>query len=238
MFSIAKNIFFTLAFSLILFLFLSCSSLDLTLEIFNKCRHRQRILPLATQREFVLLYNGCSPPGSALACSTSNTNRECNQKITRESQKTQIRRTKSGKVVSSASLDDSVIVSTSGKGRTGHCPTSSTTTSPLHQSSMQGPSDVCSTVQTVRNKNIRTRQEFKISKCTLHHRLRAADDVKHSNAQTKKVIMSLSSPALTVRIPISASQETTTTFPPHAGPPAEDPERGEETGEEVKTQTA
>ncbi|XP_057684366.1 protein polyglycylase TTLL10 [Corythoichthys intestinalis] len=33
-------------------------TLDLTLEIFNKCRLRQQILPLACQRDFVLLYNG------------------------------------------------------------------------------------------------------------------------------------------------------------------------------------
>ncbi|XP_061691902.1 protein polyglycylase TTLL10 isoform X2 [Syngnathoides biaculeatus] len=36
-------------------------TLDLTLEIFNKCRLRQQILPLACQGSFVLLYNGhCS----------------------------------------------------------------------------------------------------------------------------------------------------------------------------------
>ncbi|GLD74756.1 uncharacterized protein AKAME5_002608800 [Lates japonicus] len=35
-------------------------TLDLTLEIFNKCRLRQRILPLASQRDFVLLYNGAT----------------------------------------------------------------------------------------------------------------------------------------------------------------------------------
>ncbi|XP_043982934.1 protein polyglycylase TTLL10 isoform X1 [Gambusia affinis] len=33
-------------------------ALDLTLELFNKCRLRQQILPLANQRDFVLLYCG------------------------------------------------------------------------------------------------------------------------------------------------------------------------------------
>ncbi|KAM9342382.1 protein polyglycylase TTLL10 [Pholidichthys leucotaenia] len=39
-------------------------TLDLTLEIFNKCCHRQRILPLTSQRDFVLLYSGASTPAS------------------------------------------------------------------------------------------------------------------------------------------------------------------------------
>ncbi|XP_077432304.1 protein polyglycylase TTLL10 [Vanacampus margaritifer] len=54
-------------------------TLDLTLEIFNKCRLKQRILPLACQREFVLLYNG-------LLGSDSNDN-----KVSKKSQRTRPR---------------------------------------------------------------------------------------------------------------------------------------------------
>ncbi|KAM6981911.1 protein polyglycylase TTLL10 [Tautogolabrus adspersus] len=47
-------------------------TLDLTLEIFNKCRLRQTILPLDSQREFMLLYNGVLPSDKELACSKEN----------------------------------------------------------------------------------------------------------------------------------------------------------------------
>lgn len=36
-------------------------TLDLTLEIFNKCRRGQRILPLSSQKDFVLLFKGLFP---------------------------------------------------------------------------------------------------------------------------------------------------------------------------------
>ncbi|XP_061640179.1 uncharacterized protein LOC133483248 isoform X2 [Phyllopteryx taeniolatus] len=56
-------------------------TLDLTLEIFNKCRLRKQILPLACQGEFVVLYNGlCSPD--------SNEHIEKGRKVTKKSQKT------------------------------------------------------------------------------------------------------------------------------------------------------
>lgn len=182
-----------------------CSSLDLTLEIFNKCRLKQQILPLDSQRDFVLLYNRVFPPDSVLACSRSNT--EINQKSTK---KTEPRRCKSGtegKTVPSSSPDN-VDVSGSGEGRSSsksrHRP--STSSSPLRQSS---PSHLHSSMQTVRNKNLRPRVELKLSKCTLHHHLKAADEVKHSG-----IIMSLSSPGSSVSGPTE-----TTPSPPDDGLP-------------------
>ncbi|KAM4609916.1 protein polyglycylase TTLL10 [Polymixia lowei] len=46
-------------------------ALDITLEIFSKCHCRQPILPLASQRDFVLLYHGVYPP--APPCARSRT---------------------------------------------------------------------------------------------------------------------------------------------------------------------
>lgn len=197
----------------------SSSSLDLTLEIFYKCRLRQRILPLASQRKFVLLYNGVYPPDSVLACSKSNTSREFNQKGTKKTQNTEPRRWKSGtegKIVPSASPDSAVNVLASGEGRDASessCrPTISTATSPLHPSR---PS-----VHTVQNKNPRHRVELKPSKCTLHHNLKVAHDAAESSktGQKTRIIMSLSSPVLREGISACGSA-VTTSFPPHAAPP-------------------
>lgn len=54
---------------------------DLSLEIFRKCRLRQPMLPLASQRDFVLLYNGACPSGK-------NSSRGTNQKNAKTSPKT------------------------------------------------------------------------------------------------------------------------------------------------------
>lgn len=205
-------------------------TLDLTLEIFNKRRLRQRILPLASQREFVLLYKGVYPPDSVPPCSKSNTNNEVNQKSTKKTQKTESRRCKSkteGNIVSLASPDNSVNVSASCEGRgasiSSHRPI---TTSPPNQSP---PS-----VQTVRNKTRRPRVELKPSKCTLHHGLKAVDEAERSNTQQKtRLIMSLSSLAVSEGISVCGSLETTTLVPPQAGPPVcGNNQRGEESGEE------
>lgn len=219
-----------------------CSSLDLTLEVFSKCRLRQTILPLVSQREFVLLYSGVLPPDSVLACSKSNTDSEFNQKSTKKTEPRTWKSEMGGKTVPSASPDNSVIVSARGEGRgsskSGEHPTTSTATSPLHQSSPPVPQP---SHQTVRNKNPRPRVELKLSKCTLQHHLKAADDAKHSKTQSKtRIIMSLSSPALCEGISVRGSPETTTPLPPHAGPPVceNKRERGEEPdGEELKEDT-
>uniref|UniRef100_A0A3B3ZSM1 Uncharacterized protein n=1 Tax=Periophthalmus magnuspinnatus TaxID=409849 RepID=A0A3B3ZSM1_9GOBI len=46
-------------------------TLDLTLEIFNKCRRGQRILPFSSQKDFVLLFKGAFPPNAVLTCNKS-----------------------------------------------------------------------------------------------------------------------------------------------------------------------
>ncbi|XP_075958196.1 protein polyglycylase TTLL10 [Anarhichas minor] len=123
-------------------------SLDLTLEIFNKCRLNQRILPLASQRDFVLLYN---------------TDSEFNQKGIKKTEPKRCKSGTEGTIVASSSLD-SVNVSASVEGRgsskSGQCPTTSTARSLFHQNSpsVQGPSHLhhtCKSMQTVRNKNPR-----------------------------------------------------------------------------------
>ncbi|XP_070696213.1 protein polyglycylase TTLL10 [Pempheris klunzingeri] len=186
-------------------------TLDLTLEVFNKCRLRQKILPLASQREFVLLYNGVHPPDSVLQ---SNTNRELNQKSTKKTEPRGCKAGTEGKMVPSASPEN---LSGRGEGRSSsksyHHPTTttSTATSSPHQTSppVQGPSH-----QTVRNKNLRPRVELRPSKCTLHHHVKAADDAK------MRIFMSLSSPALSGGISVCGSPEATTPVPRHAGCPA------------------
>ncbi|KAF3860114.1 hypothetical protein F7725_000369 [Dissostichus mawsoni] len=166
-------------------------TLDLTLEIFNKCRLKQRILPLASQRDFVLLYNKVAPPDSLLGCSKSNTHTEILQK---SSKKTEPRRCKTGtedKTVPSPSPDD---VSGSVQGRGG------TKSGQRSTTSVQGPPHLHSR-QTVKYKNPRPRVELKPSKCTL-------DDGEHQ--QKKRIIMTLSSPGTSVR---------GSPFPPNAGSP-------------------
>ncbi|CAJ1055374.1 protein polyglycylase TTLL10 isoform X6 [Xyrichtys novacula] len=94
-------------------------TLDLSLEIFNKCRLRQKILPLQSQREFVLLYKGVFPPDSEQTHRKVYTNSPFNLKNPR---KTALRRCKSraeGKTVPLASSDSSGNVSESLKGERG-----------------------------------------------------------------------------------------------------------------------
>lgn len=79
--------------SCVVFICLSAHVLDLTLEIFNKCRLRQRILPLASQREFSLLYNENYPPDLVLASRRSNT---FNLRRNMKAKNTELRRWKSG----------------------------------------------------------------------------------------------------------------------------------------------
>lgn len=212
----------TRSFYLLPFIFL-----DLTLEIFNKCRLRQRILPLASQREFVLLYNGVYPPDSVVVCSKSNTSSEFNQKSTK---KTKPRRSKSGtegKIVPSATPDSAVNVLANSEGRGGSESGCRLTTSPLHPS--------CPSVHTVKNKNPRPRVELKPNKCTLHQNLKAPDGAAECSKTQRKMrmIKSLPSPALSEGISI-CSLETTTSLPPPDAPPVwgnkrrgEDPDKDE-----------
>ncbi|XP_056240956.1 protein polyglycylase TTLL10 isoform X2 [Seriola aureovittata] len=151
-------------------------TMDLTLEIFNKCRLRQRILPLSGQREFVLLYSGASPPGSEPTCNK--------RKTTKKTQKTEARRCKSGVEGKNASPASPGNVSGSGEGRgsskSGLHRSASTATSPLFQnsSSVQRPSHSDSSLQTVRSKTPGPRVHLKLTTCTLRHHPKAADDPK------------------------------------------------------------
>ncbi|XP_069550244.1 protein polyglycylase TTLL10 [Brachyistius frenatus] len=165
-------------------------TLDLTLEIFNKCRLRQSILSLSSQREFVLLYNGVATPEFVLASSKSNANIEFNQKTTKKMQKTE-----------PTSGDEG------SNSESGHRPATSTSTSPLHQT----------TSWTVRSKNSRTRVELKPSKCTLIHHSKAENDATHPQ-QKVRLIMSLSSLALREQSSVCYSPEVN--FPERAGLPA------------------
>lgn len=111
----------------------SSSSLDLTLEIFCKCRLRQKIFPLASQREFVLLYNGVYPPESVLTCTRNNTSRDFNQRSTKKTKTTEQRRYKlgsEGKFVPSASSDSTVNVGKERDASKSSCLSTSTWTIP------------------------------------------------------------------------------------------------------------
>lgn len=77
----------------VVFFCVSAHVLDLTLEIFNKCCLRQRILPLASQREFSMLYNENYPPDLVPASRRSNT---FNLRRSIKAKNTQRRRWKSG----------------------------------------------------------------------------------------------------------------------------------------------
>lgn len=124
-------------------------TLDLSLEIFNKCRLKRPILPLASQRDFLLLYNGVNPSEST--CSKKSTSRESNRKNTKTSPKAEATRCKSGPEGKIASL-----------------------ASPKSTSTPAGQPD-CPRVQTLNKKNPRLQVELKPSKCTLIHHLRAND---------------------------------------------------------------
>ncbi|KAM6924915.1 protein polyglycylase TTLL10 [Xenentodon cancila] len=110
-------------------------TLDLTLEIFDKCRLRQALLPLAHQGEFVLLHNGALTPGSALAFSRIAACNKLCQKTTNKRQKNKPRRRKRVPLVSP---NNHTNVSVSGDRRRfskSGCSINSTITSPLHQNS-------------------------------------------------------------------------------------------------------
>ncbi|XP_060913200.1 protein polyglycylase TTLL10 [Labrus mixtus] len=150
-------------------------TLDLTLEIFNKCRLRQTILPLDSRRESVLLYNGELPPDTELACSKS----QFNQK---RSKKTEVGRCKSGNestALPSASPDTPVNVSEDSQ---------SMSSSHLHRrrlSPHRSSHPNSHSTQIVKCKKARPRVELKLSKCTFHHQLKAVDDLQHSATQEK-----------------------------------------------------
>ncbi|CAL1605346.1 unnamed protein product [Knipowitschia caucasica] len=62
-------------------------TLDLTLEIFNKCRRGQRVLPLSSQKNFVLLFKELFPPEAAEPFPKSSTTTHCEQRKKPEHQR-------------------------------------------------------------------------------------------------------------------------------------------------------
>lgn len=202
---------------------LSCSSLDLTLEIFNKCNLRQKITPLASQTEFVLLYN---------AAPESTADSEFHPKTLKKTQRSEHRQSKS----------ETRCKNVSGEGgshlKSGHYCSTYAVPSPLHVSSpsLQGFSHLHSSInstQSVRKKNPRPRAEVKLSKCILHHHVKAAHDPKHSKTQQTRIMMSLSSSAVTEGSTACGSPEKKT-LPPDAGRPVsvDKHEVGQKTSEE------
>ncbi|XP_035501982.2 protein polyglycylase TTLL10 [Scophthalmus maximus] len=212
-------------------------TLDVTLEIFNKCRLRQGLLPLTSQGEFVLLYSGAD---SAPACNRSDTNTEFPHKTTKKTQKTEGRRCKSGMEgnnVSAASPDNCATVSESGEGRgrskSGRRPASAADASPLFQSSssvQRSSNPHSSSTQAARGKKLQPRVQFKLSKCTVH-----AGAKTHSETRQKTQAVTLLPPASesSEGLSVRGSPETAALFPPQARHPAsvDQCERGEEPAE-------
>uniref|UniRef100_A0A3Q3J0U8 Tubulin tyrosine ligase-like family, member 10 n=1 Tax=Monopterus albus TaxID=43700 RepID=A0A3Q3J0U8_MONAL len=189
-------------------------TLDITLEIFNKCRLRRRILPLASQREFVLLYNGVFPSTSALVHSQSSTDGEFHQKTTKKSESRWCKSETKCKNVPSASPHSSVNLSVNGKERgaseSGHCPTTSTISMPLYQNpSHLHSSSSNSSLQAVRRKNCRPQVKFRLSKCTSHH---------HKTRRETRITMSLSSSAPSKSLSVCGSPGMAP-LPPQTGHP-------------------
>uniref|UniRef100_A0A3Q2ZQ29 Tubulin tyrosine ligase like 10 n=1 Tax=Kryptolebias marmoratus TaxID=37003 RepID=A0A3Q2ZQ29_KRYMA len=153
-------------------------TLDLSLEIFNKRRLGQRILPLVSQRDFVLLYDGVLAASSASAASRSQVTKERCARITNKSHsKAEPRRYKSeseGRSAAVVSPEKPVTVSMSARGR--DCSKSSTTSTvrslfPLNTVSVGESLDLHSSDSGL-NKNARTELKFK------QNHLKAANDVK------------------------------------------------------------
>ncbi|KAM8864631.1 protein polyglycylase TTLL10 [Spinachia spinachia] len=197
-------------------------TLDLTLEIFDKCRLKERILPLASLRDFVLLYNRIFPRESMALRSESNTNGESNQKSTKKTEPTGCKSGTEGDIGPSLSLDIGNSPA-SWEGRV--CSKSdhflSTFPAPslcqqIHPS-LHGTSQLPSsfnTIQAVRNKNPRSRDKLELSKYTIHYYSKGPDEAKDSKVQKKTATKPLSPPGITV-----CGFAETTLFPPHAGPP-------------------
>ncbi|KAF7655265.1 hypothetical protein LDENG_00058110 [Lucifuga dentata] len=176
-------------------------TLDMTLEIFSKHRLRQRILPLASQKEFVLLYNGALPPAWLLPCSRSNAASDSQfcQKTTKKTET----RSKSGKKINTVSpispdnsVDDLATYGKLGVTKTRHRPTASSA-SLVHQCSLKdkdSSAQKTSHSNRLRNstaavrRNAQPRVELRMSKCTLYHQW-SADDLKD---QRKRNAVSLS----------------------------------------------
>ncbi|KAM3617131.1 uncharacterized protein V6R79_002565 [Siganus canaliculatus] len=176
-------------------------ALDLTLEIFNKSRLRQKILPLASQREFVMLYRGAYPPHSGLYCRGRNTNTVFNQKSSKKTEHTTVKSGTEEKSPDNSSSEQR------GRSQSGCRSNPSATTSPLHSRSLS--------VHAVRTRTPRPRVELKLKTQTLHQHLKAADEAEDSKTQQEtKIITSVKE-----RLPVCCSLQTAKPPRPPAAPP-------------------
>ncbi|XP_029910699.1 protein polyglycylase TTLL10 [Myripristis murdjan] len=187
-------------------------TLDITLEIFNKCRCRQQILPLATQREFLLLHSGAFPPASVLpggknTLGGSTLKSTCHQKSTKKNPKTEGTICKSGnagKLASVSSSDTSVDVLE--------------TATEYEEPSVQVPLNAvtCEMTEALGNslslpEPTRARTEHKTSKCALDRQRKNVDQLRHPEGQQKKrSIKSKSTAALSGRTQSSISHSIST----------------------------
>ncbi|XP_068196544.1 protein polyglycylase TTLL10 [Antennarius striatus] len=192
-------------------------ALDLTLEIFNKCRLKQKILSLSSQKDFVLLYSGVYPYDPLMGCNKTNTNSEFRQNGTKNSHQTGQRcNMGSGvKTEPSPSTECFADAAASRKERVGFRPTTSTTASPAHPNPLS--------VQPARNKTYTHRVELKLGKCTLH---------PHLKVSTEKTRVVMSPESLVPRGGISM-----VSGPPHAASPVcEKQQTGEDSGDDLRTE--
>lgn len=153
---------------------LSSSALDLTFEIFNKCRRRQKLLPLASQRDFVLLFNGDFPHCSGQTCKNDK-NYEPLQKTPPKIQKTERKRCNSGTegksvfaVCPDNCINDVESVEAKGCSKTSNekAPAPSQKISPDEKASHLQSS--ISNMPTVKRKSLRPRVKPQLSKCPVH----------------------------------------------------------------------
>lgn len=153
---------------------LSSSALDLTFEIFNKCRRRQKLLPLASQRDFVLLFNGDFPHCSGQTCKNDK-NYEPLQKTPPKIQKTERKRCNSGTegksvfaVCPDNCINDVESVEAKGCSKTSNekAPAPSQKISPDEKASHLQSS--ISNMPTVKRKSLRPQVKPQLSKCPVH----------------------------------------------------------------------
>uniref|UniRef100_A0A3Q4BJC4 Uncharacterized protein n=1 Tax=Mola mola TaxID=94237 RepID=A0A3Q4BJC4_MOLML len=139
-------------------------TLDITLEIFDKCHLRRSFLPLSSQRDFVLLYYGINPADSVLACCRSNTSSEPNQRSSNRTQKPRYKSAAEDKTVLLTSPDYALNLLIRGEGRNGSepgCwPNTSTVTPTSHLS--------FSSVISVTNKHPRPRHAGRVQAEQMH----------------------------------------------------------------------
>ncbi|XP_061592641.1 protein polyglycylase TTLL10 isoform X2 [Cololabis saira] len=154
-------------------------TLDLTLEIFSKCRRGQALLPLDRQREFVLLYNGASTPGSALACSRITACKRHGQKTTNKSRKSKPRRSRRVALVSPGNHTNAPV---RGDGRMLY-KSGCSITSPLRRNS-EGSllhSSSSSSLQTTGGET--SKDKSKLMKCALQRHSKATNDAKQTKTE-------------------------------------------------------